>query len=58
MTIYRKWYCDCRGKPVELEAVESIEDEPMEPACRYCGATASSDPRKTISYRDIDASED
>ncbi len=58
MTVYRKWYCNCRGAPEELESIESVEDEPTEAACRHCGATPSSDPRKTISYRDIDSSED
>ena len=58
MTIYRKWYCNCRGKPVELAAVETAEDEPIEPACPRCGASPSSDPRHTISYRDENTWED
>ena len=31
MTIYRKWYCNCRGKLLELSTVETAEDEPVEP---------------------------
>lgn len=58
MTIYRIWYCSCRGTPVELAAVESVEDEPTEPTCPRCGASQSSDPRHTISYRDRDNFED
>jgi hypothetical protein len=58
MTIYRKWYCSCRGKPVELTTVETAEDEPVEPACERCGASPSSDPRHTISYRDENNWED
>ncbi len=54
MTIYRKYYCSCDGKPVELTSVETSEDEPVEAACQHCGATPSSDPRQTITYRDID----
>lgn len=52
MTLYRKWYCTCTGKPVELTREEILDDEPAEPACEFCGATPSSDPKKTIVYRD------
>lgn len=52
MTLIRKWYCNCKGKPLELVFVEPLEDEPGEPACRYCGATPSSDPRHTITFKD------
>lgn len=55
MTIYRKWYCSCRGTPLELSTVETAEDEPVEPICQRCGASPSSDPRHTISYRDVDS---
>jgi len=54
MSIYRKYYCSCSGKPVELVPVETGEDEPGEAACRQCGATPSSDPRHTVTYRDIE----
>jgi hypothetical protein len=35
-----------------------VEDEPLEPACRRCGATPSSDPKKTITFREVDTWED
>ena len=54
MTIYRKWYCNCRGKPLELSTVENAEDEPVEPICERCGASPSSDPRHTISCQDME----
>lgn len=54
MTVYRKWYCSCRGKPLELTALETGEDEPVEAVCERCGASPSSDPRHTISYRDVE----
>lgn len=54
MTTYRKWYCSCRGKALELSVVETADDEPAEPACQRCGASPSSDPRHTISYRDVE----
>ncbi|MDH3961621.1 MAG: hypothetical protein OET55_10180, partial [Desulfuromonadales bacterium] len=50
MTNYRKWYCSCRGKPLELSTVETLEDEPVEAICQRCGASPSSDPKHTISY--------
>jgi len=52
MTVIRKWFCTCSGSPVELEFVESLEDEPGEAICRRCGASPSSDPRRTIIYKD------
>lgn len=52
MTTYRKWYCTCTGKPIELSFCEPFEDEPVQPVCERCGATPSSDPKKTIIYRD------
>lgn len=59
MSIYRKWYCTCSGVPMELPLVPSaIEDEPDEPACERCGATPSSDPKKTVIYRDVEDWED
>ena len=48
----RKWFCSCSGELVELPFVEVEEEEPQEPACGLCGATPSSDPKQTISYRD------
>lgn len=54
MTIYRKWYCSCRGTPLELAPLEIGEDEPLEPACPRCGASPSSDPKHTITYRDAE----
>ena len=53
MNIERKWYCNCAGQPRELVFVAIAEDEAAEPACPRCGATPSSDPRHTVSYRDV-----
>jgi len=59
MAIYRKWYCTCSGMPVELVPAPPIfDDEPNEAACERCGATPSSDPKKTVIYRDIEDWED
>jgi hypothetical protein len=58
MDTYRRWYCTCSGKPIELEAREFVEDEPLEPACRRCGATPSSDPKRTIVFREVETWED
>ncbi len=58
MSVYRKWYCTCKGKPVELEYQEISEDERGEPACRYCGASQSSDPKHSVIYREIEDWED
>jgi hypothetical protein len=54
MTNYRKWYCSCRGKPLELGTVETADDEPTEAICQRCGASPSSDPKRTISYQDVE----
>jgi len=58
MSLHRKWYCSCRGKPLELSVVEIVEDEPVEPVCQRCGASPSSDPRHTITYKDQEKWED
>jgi hypothetical protein len=58
MTVYRKWYCTCTGQPVELTYRETCEDEPLEPICERCGATPSSDPKRTVIYRDVEGWED
>jgi len=58
MTITRKWYCTCRGKPIELTVVDSLEDETGEPTCQRCGASVSSDPKHTIIYKDSEEWED
>jgi len=60
MTVYRKWYCICTGKPLELEyqSTPVDEDDLAEPACRRCGATPSSDPKHTVSFRDVENWED
>lgn len=52
MIIERTWYCSCTGQPRELVLVETAEDEAGEPTCTRCGASPSSDPKRTISYRD------
>lgn len=54
MTIYRKWYCTCRGEPIELTVVDPAEEEPGEATCQRCGASQSSDPGKTIVYKDVE----
>jgi len=54
MTIHRQWYCDCSGEQRELPTLELGEDEPGEATCEFCGATPSSDPRHTVSYRDLE----
>lgn len=58
MTIERKWYCTCSGAPVELGMVETGEDEPGEPACQRCGASVSSDPKKTVIFKDVESWDD
>lgn len=52
MVVERIWYCSCAGRPRELVIVETAEDEAGEPTCPRCGASPSSDPKQTISYRD------
>lgn len=61
--MYRKWFCTCTGKPVEItyeEPVEGEEDMGLEgePTCYRCGASQSSDPKHTISFRDYEGWED
>ncbi len=58
MGVYRKWYCTCRGKPIELSVVETLDDEPAEPTCQRCGASVSSDPKKTITFKDVEEWDD
>ena len=57
MSVYRKWYCTCSGEPVELDYEESMNDEGNEPFCDLCGASPSSDPKKTLTYEDVEDSE-
>jgi hypothetical protein len=52
MDVERKWFCNCTGKPRELVLVETAEDEAGELACSRCGASPSSDPKHTVSFRD------
>jgi len=52
MIIERRWLCNCSGKARELVFVETADGEAGEPTCPRCGASPSSDPRHTISYRD------
>ena len=59
MSIYRKWYCTCSGTAGGTAAGPAgAEDEPDEPVCERCGATPSSDPKKTVIYRDVEDWED
>lgn len=53
METIRKWYCSCRGKPIELTVEDPLEEELSEPICSRCGASPSADPKKTISYKDF-----
>ena len=53
MEIIRKWFCSCRGKPEELTYENPLEEEQGEPTCSRCGASPSNDPKKTISYKDV-----
>jgi len=52
MIIERTWFCNCSGQPRELVMVESGEDGAGEPTCPRCGASPSSDPKRTVSYQD------
>ena len=52
MSVYRKWYCNCTGRPKEIIYDDQPEEEATEPVCAKCGASPSSDPKHTISYRD------
>lgn len=55
MEVYRIWYCTCTGKPQEVSYEEALDEEDRgEPVCRLCGASPSSDPRRTLSYRDVE----
>lgn len=60
MSTYRKWYCKCSGKLVELDYSDTPQEEgeEVEPFCDRCGATPSSDPKRTISYQDVEEWED
>jgi len=58
MSVYRKWFCTCTGKPVELNYDEILAEEGGEPFCEYCGATPSSDPKHTIIYKDVESWDD
>jgi hypothetical protein len=57
MDVYRKWFCTCTGKPIELGYIVAEEEERGEPACERCGATPSSDPKHTIIYEDEETDE-
>jgi hypothetical protein len=52
MDVLRKWFCSCTGKPVELSFEIVPDEEPAEPVCPRCGASPSSDPRRTVAYQD------
>ncbi len=59
MSIYRKWFCNCEGKPKELNYELVLEDEGGgEPYCERCGATPSSDPKHTVTYKDVEEYDD
>lgn len=53
MSVYRRWFCACTGKPEELIYDQLPEEETLgEPICERCGASPSSDPKRTLSFRD------
>ena len=52
MTVYRQWFCKCSGKKLELVNDHYVEEDSLEPTCPRCGATPSSDPKRTISFTD------
>jgi len=54
MPTLRQWFCSCTGKKRELVMDPHVEEDSLEPTCPRCGATPSSDPRRTISYRELD----
>ncbi|MBN2428220.1 MAG: hypothetical protein JXK94_07790 [Deltaproteobacteria bacterium] len=54
MSTIRKWFCSCRGRPVEIDYEPTADDEYGEPTCKRCGATPSADPAKTVSFKDFD----
>ena len=58
MESVRKWYCNCRGKPLELTVEDPLEEEQSEPTCSRCGASPSADPKRTISYHDYRGGEE
>ena len=59
MSVYRKWFCNCRGKLEELNYERVLDEEQGgEPFCEHCGATPSSDPKHTITYKDVEDYED
>jgi hypothetical protein len=51
MSVYRMWYCNGTGRPKEI-IYDDQPEEAAEPVCAKCGASPSSDPKHTISYRD------
>ncbi|HEY5672804.1 MAG TPA: hypothetical protein VIR78_03795 [Malonomonas sp.] len=58
MTVHRKWLCHCSGKARELVSDPYVEEDSLEPTCPRCGATPSSDPKRTISYIDEEDHDD
>jgi len=54
MTVYRQWFCNCTGVALELVSDPLIEEDSLEPTCPRCGASPSSDPKHTISFKDKD----
>lgn len=58
-TTRRKWFCACSGQPRGLNEEKLVdEEEGAEPFCPRCGATPSSDPKKTLTYRDQETWDD
>ena len=58
MGVYRNWFCNCAGLPMELIYNDPGDEETGDPVCPQCGATPSADPKHTISFRDQEDWED
>lgn len=51
--VERRYFCNCTGKPIELIPVETEEEGTLDLICQHCGASPSSDPKHTISFKDV-----
>ncbi len=58
MASYRKWYCSCRGKPLELSTVETLKMNLWKRSVSDAARHPHLIPGHTISYRDVETWED